>query len=96
MKSFFNNPLSDIQRKVLRILCNYNHTHRRMPTLGELSIMTGSGESRLLRTLLALEELQYIMWIRGYTDTIVVIEEYERRSGYSRYVTSSNYLYGKI
>jgi hypothetical protein len=53
---------SDIDRKVLRILYNYNLKHRRSPSYDELSTMTGKHSHQPEQILRTLQTERYISW----------------------------------
>lgn len=68
--------LSDIERKVLRVIANYSAGRRRTPTVEELCIKTGGGIITVLEVL-SCEE--YIECQRSEPDKIVVLETWERK-----------------
>ncbi|GGG14114.1 hypothetical protein [Paenibacillus aceti] len=66
--------LSDLERKVLRILYNYS-TQRRMPTKPELERTTGRKYSDIKAALDVLVQERYIFWPDNpRLDTIVILE----------------------
>ncbi|KAF6614364.1 hypothetical protein HFE03_03285 [Paenibacillus sp. EKM102P] len=71
--------LSDIERKLLRILYNFFAQQRRMPTMQELEIKTGRRTEDIRAGLLALEKDNYILWDdKSSLRDIVIIEGWER------------------
>ncbi|OPA80791.1 hypothetical protein BVG16_00070 [Paenibacillus selenitireducens] len=70
--------LSDIERKTLRVLFNYSHSHKRMPTFEQLELMIGRNRPTVYQTLKALEKDNYITWADGNMKSIVVIDPWER------------------
>jgi hypothetical protein len=69
--------LSDIERKVLRIICNYSAGRRRMPTIHELCVKTGRTEKGMMRVLAALAKEKYIEWSEEDPEEITVIQAWE-------------------
>ncbi|MFS1513968.1 helix-turn-helix domain-containing protein [Chengkuizengella sp. SCS-71B] len=65
--------LSDLERKVLRILYNFSHSKRRMPTIPELEIKTGKDEKTVRRVLNGLVRGGYIECKGGNTQNIKII-----------------------
>ena len=71
--------LSDIERKLLRILFNFFRQKLRMPTMQELEVKTGRSVEDIRTGLLALEQDNYITWEdKSNTQHIVVLEGWER------------------
>ncbi|MCC3379879.1 hypothetical protein ACFQY3_14655 [Paenibacillus farraposensis] len=71
--------LSDIERKLLRILYNFSAQKRRMPTIKELEIKTGRSVTDIKAGLLALEQDNYIAWADKSTlRDIIIIEGWDR------------------
>lgn len=71
--------LSDIERKLLRILYNFFAQQRRMPTMQELEIKTGRRTEDIRAGLLALEKDNYILWDdKSSLRDIVILEGWER------------------
>lgn len=67
--------LSDLERKLLRILYNYNSQQRRMPTKLELERMTGRKYPDIDKALNELVQQQYIFWPDcPLLQTIVILE----------------------
>ncbi|MNW38899.1 hypothetical protein D3C74_159770 [compost metagenome] len=70
--------LSDLERKLLRILYNFNSQQRRMPFKPELERMTGRRYADIDKALNELVQ-QYIFWPdRPHLQTIVILEGWER------------------
>ncbi|MDP5274469.1 hypothetical protein [Chengkuizengella axinellae] len=65
--------LTDLQRKVLRILYNYSATRRRMPTIPGLEIKTGKDEKTVRQVLNGLVKGGYIECPDGDTQDIKII-----------------------
>jgi len=70
--------LSDIERKVLRVIGNYSAGRRRTPTVDELSVKTGRSRGGILTVLDVLAREEYIEWQRAEPDKIEVLEAWER------------------
>jgi hypothetical protein len=70
--------LSDIERKVLRILWNFNAGRRRMPSLHELSVKTGRHEVAIIPILRRLADEEYIEWDGRDTRTVVIKDGWDR------------------
>ncbi|MNW62195.1 hypothetical protein D3C74_403130 [compost metagenome] len=71
--------LSDLERKLLRILYNFTTQRNRMPTIEELEIKTGRSKRDLFAGLRGLVEQKYIFWPDNpRLDTIVILEGWER------------------
>jgi predicted transcriptional regulator len=70
--------LSDIERKVLRILWNFNAGRRRLPTLHELSVKTGRREATILPILKRLAEQEYIEWDGSNVRTVIIKDGWDR------------------
>ncbi|RNB77887.1 hypothetical protein [Brevibacillus panacihumi] len=73
--------LSDIERKVLRVIANYSAGRRRTPTIDELCIKTGRNRGGIMTVLEVLVREGYIEWQRSLPDQIVVLEAWERKGG---------------
>lgn len=71
--------LSDIERKVLRVIANYSAGRRRTPTVGELCIKTGRNRGGILAVLEVLANDGYIEWQRSDPDVMTVLEAWERK-----------------
>lgn len=73
--------LTDYQRKVLRILYNYNSGRRRLPTVYELTVKTGKGKPDVMAALDGLIKGEYIHWEdKSDTANIVILEGWEREA----------------
>ncbi|MNW42246.1 hypothetical protein D3C74_194120 [compost metagenome] len=71
--------LSDLERKLLRILYNFSSQRRRMPTKPELERTTGRRYTDIEKALDQLVQQQYIFWPdRPLLQTIVILEGWER------------------
>lgn len=71
--------LSDLERKLLRIMFNFSTQRHRMPTLVELEIKTGRNQHDIFEGLRGLVEQRYIFWPDNpRLDTIVILEGWER------------------
>lgn len=70
--------LSDIERKVLRVIGNYSAGRRRTPTVDELCIKTGRDRGGIMTILDALTKEEYIEWHRSEPDQMEVFETWER------------------
>ena len=71
--------LSDIERKVLRIIANFSVGRRRTPTVNELCVKTGCNRSGVMEVLAALAREEYIEWDRLRPDDIKLLEAWERK-----------------
>lgn len=56
--------LSDIERKVLRVIGNYNAGRRWLPTIDDLCIKTGRTRGGIMQVLEVLAKEEYIEWDR--------------------------------
>ncbi|MNW55622.1 hypothetical protein D3C74_333010 [compost metagenome] len=71
--------LSDLERKLLRIMFNYVSQRHRMPTIGEIEIKTGRTRSDIYEGLHGLVKQNYIHWPdEPRLDTVVILEGWER------------------
>lgn len=70
--------LSDIERKVLRVIANYSAGRRRTPTVDELCIKTGRSRGGIMEVLEVLKREEYIEWDRMKPDKIELLEAWER------------------
>ena len=70
--------LSDIERKVLRVIANYSAGRRRTPTIDELCIKTGRSRGGIMEVLEVLKREEYIEWDRMQPDKIELLEAWER------------------
>lgn len=71
--------LSDIERKILRVIANYSAGRRRTPTVDELCIKTGRNRGGVMTVLEVLAREEYIEWRRSEPDKIVILEAWERK-----------------
>ncbi|WP_179232888.1 hypothetical protein [Paenibacillus rigui] len=74
--------LSDIERKMLRVISNYSMRWREMPSIRELEIKTGRSRRGVLEVLKTLNNEGYIEWSESSPENIVLIEAWERGPGY--------------
>ncbi|MDP5276312.1 hypothetical protein [Chengkuizengella axinellae] len=74
--------LTDLERKVLRILYNFSATRRRMPTIQELEIKTGKGEKTVRSVLNGLVKDKYIECPDSNTQNIKIITTRDYDSPY--------------
>ena len=65
--------LSDIERKVLRVIGNYSAGRRRTPTVDELCIKTGRSRGGIMTVLEVLSNEEYIEWKRTEPDKMLVL-----------------------
>lgn len=70
--------LSDIERKVLRVIANYSAGRRRTPTIDELCIKTGRSRGGIMEVLEVLKREEYIEWDRMQPEKIELLEAWER------------------
>ena len=70
--------LSDIERKILRVIANYSAGRRRTPTVDELCIKTGRSRGGIMEVLEVLKREEYIEWDRMQPDKIELLEAWER------------------
>ncbi len=70
--------LSDIERKVLRIICNYDIVCHTPPTIEELCIKTGRHPRDMAKILTYLNQKKYIQWSE-YQPNDLILERWERR-----------------
>ncbi|MED4749972.1 hypothetical protein P9361_01055 [Brevibacillus choshinensis] len=71
--------LSDIERKVLRVISNFSIGRRRAPSVNELCIKTGRTRGGIMEVLEVLSREEYIEWQRSNPDQMVVLEAWERK-----------------
>lgn len=71
--------LSDIERKVLRVIANYSAGRRRTPTVVELCFKTGRNRGDIMTVLEVLAKEEYIEWQRSDPDKMVILEAWERK-----------------
>ncbi|WP_416149518.1 hypothetical protein ACM26V_00515 [Salipaludibacillus sp. HK11] len=67
-----NNFLTDIERKVYRIVWNIDHMKSRNTTYKELLIKTGRAEKELNEVLKSLVEQKVIWWDEGKTKEVKI------------------------
>ncbi|MGG3471531.1 hypothetical protein ABES02_29205 [Neobacillus pocheonensis] len=72
--------LSDIERKVHRILVNYSKGRRRLPSIQELGIKTGRGRAGIYQILAALNHEGFIAWSPADPNQIQLLKESEPKS----------------
>lgn len=85
--------LSDIERKLLRILYNFSLQQRRMPTMNELETKTGRRLEQIKQALAGLEQANYIIWEdKSSTQQILIIEAWEREAGKPKFQQPRNSL----
>lgn len=71
--------LDDLERKLLRILYNFNSQRHRMPTKPELERTTGRRYPDIEKALNTLVQERYIFWPdKPRLDTIVILDGWER------------------
>ncbi len=71
--------LSDLERKLLRVLANFNLRTNRIPAKAELERMIGRRYKDIEHGLTGLVEKEYIFWPdKPVLDTIVILEAWER------------------
>lgn len=71
--------LSDIERKVLRIIGNYSAMKPRPPSVDEICVKTGRSREGVMAVLEVLSSEEYIEWKRSEPDNIEVITSWERK-----------------
>lgn len=71
--------LADIERKVLRVIGNFEAGRRRYPTIDELCIKTGRTRGGVIEVLYVLKREEYIKWDRRWPDQMVLLEAWERK-----------------
>lgn len=71
--------LTDIERKMLRILHNYSTVHHHMPSPQLLRAKTGRNEAGIAKVLAGLAEKGYIDWSMGSPiSKVVIIHPFEK------------------
>lgn len=71
--------LTNLERKLLRIMYNFVTQRHRMPVIEELEIKTGRSKQDIFSGLRGLVEQRYIFWPDNpRLDTIVILEAWER------------------
>ncbi|WP_232700162.1 hypothetical protein [Brevibacillus daliensis] len=76
--------LSDIERKVLRVIGNYSAGRRRFPTIDELCIKTGRSRKGIIEVLEVLHKETYIIWTKEKPNEIELLEAWERRDEWKK------------
>ncbi|MFF0825981.1 hypothetical protein ACFYU8_05845 [Brevibacillus sp. NPDC003359] len=71
--------LTDIERKVLRIIGNYYAMKPRPPSVDEICVKTGRSREDVMLVLEVLAREAYIEWRRTEPDKMEVIESLERK-----------------
>ncbi|WJQ80977.1 hypothetical protein [Brevibacillus brevis] len=71
--------LSDIERKVLRIIGNYSAMKPRPPSVDEICVKTGRSREDVMTVLETLAREKYIEWRRTEPDKMDVFETWERK-----------------
>lgn len=71
--------LSDIERKVLRIIGNYSAGRRRLPTIHEIEIKAGRDRRGVMEVLAVLAAEGYILWDEEEPESMVLLEAWERK-----------------
>ncbi|PSK03734.1 hypothetical protein C7R92_27690 [Brevibacillus porteri] len=71
--------LTDIERKVLRIIGNYYAMKPRPPSIDEICVKTGRDREGVMTVLETLTREEYIEWKRSEPDKMEVIESWERK-----------------
>lgn len=89
--------LSDIERKIFRIIVNYSYMQKRMPTIKEIQVRTGRNRAGVCKVLAVLATERYIEWSEGMPDFIILLEEEERHIRYQpTQYGASNTAIGKL
>ncbi len=71
--------LTNLERKLLRIMYNFVTQRHRMPVIEELEFKTGRSKQDIFTGLRGLVEQRYIFWPDNpQLDTIVILEAWER------------------
>ncbi|OAB34276.1 hypothetical protein PMSD_15020 [Paenibacillus macquariensis subsp. defensor] len=71
--------MGDLERKLLRIMCNFKTTRYRIPEMRELEIKTGKTAKDITISLTELEEQRYIWWEdKTQLSGIVILEDSDR------------------
>lgn len=71
--------LSDIERKILRIIGNYSAMKPMPPSIDVICVKTGRSREDVMTVLEALAREEYIEWRRSEPNNIVVITSWERK-----------------
>jgi DNA-binding FadR family transcriptional regulator len=68
--------LSDIERKVLRIIANFSVGRKRVPTIEEIMIKTGRSRKGIVEVLTSLDRQRFIEWSPG--KPMILIQAWEK------------------
>ncbi len=71
--------LSDIERKLLRIIANYTAIRKRAPFINELMIKTGRNRHSIYGALYKLNKGKYIEWSIDNPEAITLTESWEKK-----------------
>ncbi|WP_409177520.1 hypothetical protein [Brevibacillus fortis] len=71
--------LSDIERKVLRIIGNYSAMKPKPPSIDVICVKTGRDREGVMTVLETLTREEYIEWRREEPDKMEVITSWERK-----------------
>jgi len=85
--------LSDIERKVLRIIGNNVSGRRGTPSIHTIEIKTGRRREGVFKVLAVLARERYIEWSEADPERIVLLEAWERSSGIA--VAATRPAYGE-
>lgn len=70
--------LTDLERKIHRILYNYSVARRRMPSMQELMTNTGKSEGEVQKCLIHLEDKLFITWDnKKQVESIKILQGWE-------------------
>lgn len=69
--------LTDIERKVLRILFNFSNLNKRTPTFDDLQLKTGRNKNGVIDAISGLADKQFIIWEPQRTETIQILRAWE-------------------
>lgn len=86
--------LSDLERKLLRILYNFSNLNRRMPSLKELEKKTGNRAMNLFNALDGLHKQGYIEWQPPDVQSIRIMKAWEEPP--KNAVKQTNTLMGRL
>ncbi|MGK5654858.1 hypothetical protein ACSNN6_29165 [Brevibacillus formosus] len=71
--------LTDIERKILRIIGNYSAMKPKPPSIDVICVKTGREREGVMTVLETLAREEYIEWRRAEPDNIEVITSWERK-----------------
>ncbi|QDS35009.1 hypothetical protein [Brevibacillus brevis] len=71
--------LTDIERKILRIIGNYSAMKPKPPSIDVICVKTGRSREGVMTVLEVLAREEYIEWQRAEPDNIEVITSWERK-----------------